>query len=645
MYAYEIWIKAKEYHGKKPLTYTFHKKLNPGSIVKVNLRKKEVSGIVSRQVTAPKNIAMKPINEVLFNGKPIPKPQTQLIKWMHEYYPSGSGYILQLFLPLSWPKANHVLDIPKYSKRIIDPKLTAEQKDAVDNILKANSTLILHGETGTGKTRVYMELINETLSRGSSCVILVPEIGLIPHIKRQLSTFLDNDIIVEYHSGIPATKRTNNWMTIFMSNNPLVIIGARSALFLPTNNIGLVILDEFHDDGYTQTNNPKYRSTRVASQLAINNNAKLILGSATPTLTDMYFAKKKNIPIIRMKKLAVPSANSKIKVITIDKKNKNEFTLSLSLSKALISSINKQILKGKQSLLFINRRGSARVVSCRNCGWHALCQNCELPLTLHEDRFILLCHTCGFQIKPTSQCPDCNNTDIIYSSPGTKGIEKELKKLLPQATIARFDSDNLTHERLDKQLSAIQKGDIDVIIGTQILVKGFDIPKLGLVGIIDADAGLSFPDFSSEERTYQLIRQAVGRVGRGHTDGTVIIQTVNPNSKLLSFAINRNWDDYLDYQLAERKKHNFPPFTFVLKLECQRKRRASAQKTANALKSALERNNAVQVLGPAPSIKEKQHDTYTWQLVVKSKNRTALTQIIEQLPSGWKYELDPTHLL
>ncbi len=645
MFAYEVWIKAKEYQGKKPLSYTYEHKLSPGTLVSANLRKKEVYGIIGRQITAPKNVAMKPINNVLYHNRPIPEAQTQLLKWMHEYYPAGSGSILQLFLPPSWAKKFEPSELASYRAKELRPTLTKEQKSTIKQIESADSTVILHGETGSGKTRVYMELINDSLANGKSCTILAPEIGLVPHIVRQLESFVPKENLFEYHSGISDSKRSKTWLEVLHAKKPVVVVGARSALFLPVSNIGLIVIDEFHDDGYIQTNSPKYSSVRIASQLSLISRSNLILGSATPTISDMYFAKKKSAPIVRMKHLATSGSKNKVESVIIDKKDKSEFTRSLSLSSTLISNIKGQLKDGKQSLLFMNRRGSARLVACRKCGWHATCPNCELSLTLHEDKYILLCHTCGFQRKPLSQCPDCNNTDIIYSSPGTKGIEKELNKLLPGANIARFDSDNLTHERLDKQLGSIRSGEIDVIIGTQILVKGFDIPKLGLVGVVDADTGLSFPDFSSEERTYQLIRQAVGRVGRGHTDGTVIIQTVNPDSSLINFAVNRNWDDYLKNQLDERKKHNFPPYTFVLKLECQRKQRANSQKAATALKFILEKNKAVQILGPVPSMREKQQGTYTWQLVVKSKNRSVLTQIIDQLPSGWKYELDPTHLL
>lgn len=646
MFAYEIWIKAKEYQGKTPLTYTHASKLEPGCIVEVSLRKKSVTGIVNRQVTAPKNVAMKPIDEVLFDKRPIPKPQLQLIRWMHEYYPSGSGAIMQLFLPPAWPKKPVEVKQLEYEAKLLAPPLTTEQKSVVKQIRSADSSVILHGDTGTGKTRVYMELVNETLSSGKSVIILSPEIGLVPPIMQQLKSFLPEELIHVYHSGMTNVKRSRSWQSVFMSDEPCVVVGARSALFLPLKNIGLIVLDEFHDDGYIQTNYPKYSSVRVASQMASLNKSRLILGSATPTITDSYFASQKGVPIIRMTKLAASKSKQDVKTTVIDKRDRSEFTKSQNLSSSLINSIKEHINSSRQSLLFINRRGSARLVACRNCGWHALCPNCELPLTLHEDKFILLCHTCGYQKRPMSQCPECNNSEIIYSSPGTKGIEAELKTLLPEAKIARFDSDNLTHERLDKQLASIQDGSIDVIIGTQILIKGFDIPNLGLVGIIDADTGLSFPDFSSEERTYQLISQAVGRVGRGHTSGTVIIQTVNPSSELISFASSKNWDEYYKDQLDSRKAHNFPPFTFLLKLECTRKQRESARQAAASFKNALESaSKSIKVLGPVPAMKEKQYSTYTWQLVVKSNSRSALLSVIDQLPSGWKYQIDPTHLL
>lgn len=647
MYSYEIWIKSQQYRGKTPLTYTSLRKLVPGTIVKVDLRKKSTFGIIRREAPAPIGVAMKPIDEILFSGtKHLPPESLKLLYWLLQYYPAGSGSIAQLFLPSSWPKELPIISNTPPSQSYKLPKLTAEQSKVLSKIRTKQGSFLLHGNTGSGKTRIYIELIKDSLANNRSCLILVPEIGLVPHLQTQLIKVFSDSIIKIFHSSLTSVQRRQTWVEILVSDNPLVVIGPRSALFAPLHNIGLVVVDECHDDGYKQENTPHYHGLRVASKLAQLHNANLIFGSATPSINDVFIATKKQIPILKMEKTALTKYNHQLKKIIINKQDRNEFTHSKTLSNKLIHEIKAQLNDGQQSLLFLNRRGSAKVIACNQCGWQSKCPNCEFALTFHEDSFIVRCHTCGYHQKAPTFCPDCNNADIVFYGPGTKSIEKEIAKLFPDAKLARFDSDNLTHQRLEKHLSEIQNGNIDIIIGTQVLVKGFDIPNLGLVGIIDADVGLSFPDFATEEKTYQLINQAIGRVSRGHLPGTVVIQTLQPKSLLLSQAINKDWDSFYNYQLQQRQKHLFPPFTFLLKLECSRKRRESAINSTEKLKNTIaELHPDLTILGPTPAFKEKHNNYYTWQLVVKSLRRSVLLTIINSLPSNWNYDIDPTHLL
>lgn len=649
MYTYEIWVQSQQYHSKLPLTYTSTDKLLPGSVVKIDLRKKTVIGIVRREASAPKGVAMKPIEEVLFDGKfTLPHEILKLLNWMLLYYPAPSGIVTQLFLPPSWPTPNNNQSSNRLhpETRVKLPKLTSEQTTVLNKINTLSGSFLLHGETGSGKTRIYIELIKNTLSIGKSCMLLVPEIGLVPLLQSELQQVFDPTIIKVFHSSLTQLQRKQIWSNILISIQPLIIIGPRSALFVPLKNIGLVVVDECHDDGYKQSSSPYYHGLRVASRLAQLHNATLVIGSATPSITDVYIADKKQIPILRMKQIAKKQPKQNIKTIIISKQDKSEFTQSKLFSTSLVNEIKQQLKNNQQSLLFLNRRGSAKVVACSDCGWQALCPSCELPLTFHEDNFILRCHTCGYSTKISPFCPDCNNPEIVFYGPGTKAIEKEANKLFPHSKIARFDSDNLTDEKLHKNLSKIKNKEIDIIIGTQILVKGFDIPKLGLVGIIDADASLSFPDFSTEEKTYQLIRQAVGRVGRGHLPGVIVAQSTLPKNPLLLQALKKDWDNFYKTQLKQRRTHIFPPYTFLLKLECSRKRQQSAIEASHKLLTTInEKYPNITVLGPTPAFKEKQGNQYTWQLVAKSPRRSILLAIIEDLPSGWRYDIDPTQLL
>jgi primosomal protein N' (replication factor Y) len=649
MYCYEIWVKSPQYHGKSPLTYTSVTKLLPGTVVRIDLRKRPVMGIVRREAPAPKGVAMKPIDEILFNGDyTLPPESLKLLHWILLYYPAPSGTVAQLFLPSSWPKLTISTVEDASSQSLLKlPKLTAEQSYVLKTIKARQGSFLLHGETGSGKTRVYIELIREVLKNNKSSLVLVPEIGLVPHLQAEIKQVFSNTSIKVFHSGLTPNQRKLTWSEILTSEQPLIVIGPRSALFAPLKNIGLVIVDECHDDGYKQDSTPYYHGLRVASKLAQLHSANLIFGSATPSINDTYIANEKQIPILRMEKTAKLKSGNETKTIIINKLDKSEFTRSKILSTSLINEIQSQLKQNQQTLLFLNRRGSAKVVNCDNCGWRAMCPNCDLPLTFHEDVFTVRCHTCGFTDKAPLHCSDCNNPEIIFYGPGTKSVEKEVSKLFPDAKIARFDGDNLTSERLDKNLSKIHSGEIDIIIGTQILVKGFDIPRLGLTGIIDADSSLSFPDYATEEKTYQLITQAIGRVGRGHVPGVIVLQSFQPDSKLLKQAINKDWGSYYSDQLKQRKIHNFPPYTFLLKLECSRKRRESASKAAEKLKSTLltKYTSKITILGPTPAFKEKRSTEFVWQLIIKSPRRSVLLDIINNLPSGWHHDIDPTHLL
>lgn len=646
MHTYEVWVRSTAYHGKTPLTYTSPEVLLPGSIVRINLRRRDVIGVIKRTAPAPKGISLKPIEAVISADRKLPLESLRLLDWMNSYYPASSGSISQLFLPSNWPakpRTQAITHTAKSSQPL--PSLTNKQQQAVDTILQHEGTTILHGDTATGKTRIYIELLQHALRRNKSGLVLVPEIGLTTHLLTDLSVAFSPSTLKVIHSGLTPAQRRAVWQEILENPLPQIIIGPRSALFAPFKNLGCIIVDECHDDSYKQDNAPQYHALRVASRLGFLHNARVIFGSATPQISDIYIANQKDIPILRLTERAITQASLQTETSIVNRLDKKEFSQSSALSNTLIEAIREQLTAKQQSLLFLNRRGSARIIMCPNCGWRARCPHCDLPLTLHEDTFLLRCHTCGYKTNAPSACPECSYTDILFLGPGTKALEKECRHLFENATIARFDGDNLTSERLDKQVERIKDGKIDIIIGTQILVKGFDIPRLGLVGVTDADTSLSFPDFTAEERTYQLISQAIGRVGRGHVHGRIIIQTLDPDSRLIQQAINKNWDDFYSDQIAHRKTHGFPPFSFLLKLEVTRKSRAAAQRAATALKAQLLSREHISILGPTPSFYEQHKGNYRWQLVVKSPYRSSLLAIASSLPSGWRHDIDPTHLL
>lgn len=643
---YEIWIANASFHGKEPLTYSSEQALNIGEIVKVPIQKKYSIGIVNKRVLKPKFTTK---NASIIAERPtVPKHQIELIRWLSIYYPAPLGQITTLFVPQNIDTKNRLTQGNKPSQiRTQDslPNLTSQQVDAVSEINKTKSPVILHGDTGTGKTRVYIEIALKNLKSGKSSIVLTPEIGLTPQLIKSFSDVFGDQVLLVHSNLTPAQKR-NVWLKCGLSKEPLIIIGPRSALFMPVKNLGLIILDEFHDSAYKQEQSPYYQTSRVAAKLAKITNSNLILGSATPSVTDYFAFKEKNLPIIRMTETATKNKNLNTDIEIININDRSNFTNSFWLSNELVEAIKNSLDSGQQSLLFLNRRGSARIAMCQKCGWQALCSRCDIPMTYHGDIHRLICHTCGNKKNTPSACPDCGSADVEFKGIGTKAIFSEVERLFPSASVARFDSDNLRNDNLSSRFEDVKSGKIDILVGTQTLTKGLDLPKLSVVGVITADTALFFPDYTAEEVTYQQLSQVIGRVGRGHQDSKVIIQTYYPENTALKAIVDKNYSLFYSQQINERKKFHFPPYFYVLKLSCGRKSSKNAENTINKLHTLISNLHLeIEIVGPSPSFKHKQNDNYYWQLIIKAKNRGDLTAIINNLPAKISYDIDPTNLL
>ncbi len=643
MHFVEVLVGSSSFHGYEPLTYASKQLPAIGSLVVVPLLKSRVTGIVSRVVTKPPFTA-KEIAEVIPIA-PLPMTSLKLLDWMRAYYASPVGLITQQFLPRSIPKKQAEVTKNETLPQSALPKLTDEQQHAVAS-LNTPGSYILHGLTGTGKTRVYIELAKQQLLHGRSSLILTPEIGLTSQLEHSFRKVF-GDRVALLHSGLSDNVRARTWLHILEDQQPLIIIGTRSALFSPVKNLGLIVLDESHETAYKQDKTPYYHASHVAAKLAGLHNATLILGSATPLVSDYYLVQAKKRPIVLMKKLATSSAgNVKRNVEIVDIKDRQHFAQKPHLSNELIEHIEGALSRQEQILLFLNRRGTARVIFCENCGWQATCPHCDLPLIYHADSHLIRCHTCSFSSPSPSSCPDCGNTSVLFKTIGTKAVADEVATLFPDARIQRFDSDNKKSEKIEQYYDALQSGTIDILIGTQTLAKGLDLPNLGLVGIIIADTTLSFPDFSAQERTFQLLTQVLGRVGRGHRESHAIIQTYNPDNPLIQMALEQDWENFYRSELKEREKFMFPPFCYLLKLSCRRATNGSALKSAQSLAEKInDLNLRITIEGPSPAFHEKIQGKYQWQLVIKTKKRDELLKIIKVLPSGWSYDIDPMNLL
>lgn len=642
---YRVLIASQRYHGNESLTYSSVESKAIGQIVKVPLGNINVLGILISRTDKP-TFAVKSI--IASWDVVVPKTTAGFIDWLYAYYPAPLGSITELFTPPAMPQTiepaitENILPEPTVAHL---PRLTTEQTTALEKIHKTNhGSILLHGDTGSGKTRLYLELAVEHIRRGKSVIITTPEIGLTKPLVDLFTEVFGQRVFVTHSAMTPATRR-KQWLSVAQSSEPIVLVGPRSALFLPVSSVGLIIIDESHDTAYKQDQSPYYQATRVAAALANMHHAQLVLGTATPLVSDFYLFEAKGLPVARLTKQAVVS-DTKTNHIVVDARDRSRFTKSAHLSNELLSNISQALQNGEQSLLFLNRRGSARVVLCQSCGWRALCPRCDSSLTFHADSHNMRCHSCDFKGSVPSNCVDCSSTEILFKSIGTKALEEEVSKYFPSATVARFDGDTHQSQGIGVLFQKLKEGSIDIIIGTQAIAKGFDLPKLSVVGVVQADMSLSIPDYTATERTYQLLSQVSGRIGRGHRDSTLIIQTHNPDSVVIAQALNKDYNGFYHSELAERKAYRFPPFAYLMTVTCTRSSAKSAESACTKAKEVMVNTTVgLTVDGPTPKFLEKTAGKYSWQLVVRSKSRNSLLEAIKQLPAGCIPNLDPTDLL
>lgn len=627
-------------------TYSSENNLKTGQIVMIEIGKQTMPGVVIKKTIKP-TYATKEIL-VTIEQKPLPTELLKLANWISEYYATPLALVLQSILPTNIHKTRK-----KTQPNSIAPKrkrtnylLNSNQEDALNKINNCQKgTFLVHGITGSGKTALYLAVAKDILHKRKSVIIIVPEIALTPQLVSEFSNQFENIIVT--HSKMTESNRHAVWKKCLNSVEPLVVIGPRSALFMPLNSIGAVVIDEAHENSLNQDKSPKYSALRVSTILGRLHNSKVIFGSATPNVLDMFLAEKTNSPILKLKTKARDNSRPPdVKIIDI--KKRNNFNKHYFISDQLMNSIENNLRSNKQTLIFHNRRGSSSTTLCHTCGWVSECPNCHVPLILHADNYNLRCHICSRTKKVNRLCPECGDSNIVHKGIGTKLIESELNKIFTHAKIARFDTDNKASDGLDKRYQELYDNEIDIIIGTQIIAKGLDLPNLKTVGVIQADSGLNLPDYTAHEKTFQLLAQVVGRVGRDEQESNVIIQTYQPDHPIIVFGASQNYKDFYEYSLAERNKANFPPFSYILKLTCTCKTEATVIKNVQKI-STLIKNYApkeVTIFGPSPAFREREKNNYRWQLIVKSSKRKHLLDLLAYVPkSNWQFELDSTSLL
>jgi primosomal protein N' (replication factor Y) len=646
MHYYEVAPNQIVRIGNDFFTYSSEILLSIGQIVLIEVGKKQMIGIILRQTSKP-SYATKPITSIV-EQTPLPHQLIDLALWLSKYYATPLATVLQTILPRGLQKKRRPQPAqPTITKRNrTNIVFNKEQVAALSTLAKYDTgTFLLQGITGSGKTELYIDITKQAIANDTSVIILVPEIALTPQLISEFSNHFDNLLVT--HSKMTESARHIVWSEALESLKPRVVIGPRSALFTSFKNIGAIIIDEAHEPSFKQEQNPKYSALRAATMLGRFHNAKVIFGSATPGVVDRYLAEQSNRPILTLTKLA-RTGSIPPSITLVDMKKRTNFNGHRFFSKQLIEQVTKTLQIGQQVLIFHNRRGSTSTTLCEKCGWTAECPKCFLPLTLHADRHHLRCHICGYATDVPTSCPICNSTDIIHKGIGTKLIESELRKLFPNANIARFDADNKSDEAISARYNDLYNGTIDIAIGTQIIAKGLDLPHLRTVGVIQADAGLVLPDFSTNERTFQLLAQVVGRVGRNEHQTQVIVQSYQPTHPSIISGLTQDYESFYTHTLRERRRGLFPPFTHLLKLTCVYKTETAAiknsQKLARELRTKV--HASVQILGPTPAFYERQNNTYRWQLVLKSPKREYLIDTLSLVPpKSWQFELDPTSLL
>lgn len=540
-------------------------------------------------------------------------------------------------------------------------ELRGEQQKVYEKISKikdVKNPILIHGVTASGKTEVYFKLIQDTINSGKNVLFLAPEIALASQLTKRLARKFGIEDIAIWHSSISEGERYDVWQKLY-KNEIKILAGARSAVFAPLKNIGLIIIDEEHESAYKQTSPaPRYDARLVAEKLAEFHNAKLILGSATPDITSYYRAINSNT-LFEMKKRYNNAPLAKTFVINMQ--THMQAAYRGVISKPLQNEIKETLAKKQQVIILINRRGFSTYTQCQSCGHVIECPNCAIPMIWHTAESRLRCHYCNQTMSFPDECPECGSDALHNSGTGTQKIEMYLKELFKDANIVRMDSDSLIRKNEHiKILNSFQKGEIDILVGTQMIAKGLDNPNVTLVGVISADASFNLPDFRASERGFQLLTQVAGRVGRGEFTGNVLFQTYNPDFYALQTAREQNYKQFFDTEIVAREEFEYPPFSkiirFVLSAENQFRAEKASQEIALRLNTMVDKfgiSEKLEVLGPTMCVFERLNGLYRFQILVKNrmqeKGHDFISRFLHQivLPKDIKLtvDVDPIDIL
>ena len=611
------------------------------------------AGINSEKVRPKRRKAVRLLTKVL---DPLDKPLTEQQQWIIDLLAGNGGEMLFTEVleqcdvgasPINTLAKRGIVEI--YVQDVMrDPlagasmpgreelTLTPEQQTAFDAITEALQNedqfkaFLLHGVTGSGKTEVYIRAMQSALDTGRSAIMLVPEIALTPVFSRRLRRVFGSDVAI-LHSNLSIGERYDEWRRI-RRGNARIVIGTRSAVFAPVENIGLIIIDEEHDPSYRQHESPFYNARDVGVMRGAMAGAVVVLGSATPAMESFYNAQSGKYTYLRLPDRIGGRGLATAELIDMRAVFK-QAGKDVPLSPQLLGEIKETFARGEQVIILLNRRGFSQFVLCRSCGETMKCKNCDITLTFHRGDGKLLCHYCNYREKAPRICPHCQSEYLYFVGEGTENIADQLGKKFPEMRIARVDRDTMSHKgEIDDVLLTFADGGLDMLVGTQMIAKGHDFPNVTLVGVISVDIGLGLPDMRSAERTFQLITQVAGRSGRGEKLGRVLIQTYYPEHYALRHAREQDYEGFYNEEIKFRERLAYPPFVVLASILIKHRDLAYASRHANILRRSLDAANSarhVRVLGPAPASISRLKNEYRLQIILKGASRRSLRETLD----------------
>jgi primosomal protein N' (replication factor Y) len=614
--------------------------IRPGQLVRAPFRKRWATGICTRLIAKPEVPNTKQIDTILYPEPLIDEPLLKLTKAVADHYLCAWGEVIFAAIPPP-------IRSPRYKRKIKDGimetpylapaapvQLTSAQQGAMQAIKEALSSkdfkvILLHGVTGSGKTEIYIRALKAVVAQGQQGIVLVPEIALTPQTVLRFSSLFSRVVVL--HSMLTDVERARRWTQIRRGEVD-VVIGTRSAIFSPLPRVGLIVLDEEHETTYKQETTPRYHAREVALQRARLSRALLILGSATPSLESYHHASSGSYLYVPLPERIHKRPLAKVEIVNMATEMREVKRYPI-LSRRLVQLIKETLIRGEQVLLFLNRRGFSTWISCPRCGWLLRCKRCDIALVYHKKESMVLCHYCLRHQDLPKDCPDCKG-QLRWWGIGTERIQEEINQLLPDFHISRMDSDTMKH-RDDYRaiLEDLWKGQIDLLVGTQMLAKGLDVPNVTLVGVISADIPFHIPDFRSSERAFQLITQVAGRAGRGPKGGRVVIQTFNPEHYSIKFASGQDYIGFAQKELGMRRELSYPPFANLIRWVFQGRNEASVRRSALRWAEILRERFPGEdlILGPAPAPLYRLKGRYRVQVLMKAPKFEDIKEVLKAL--------------